>query len=118
MKLIFPLLIGAGLVMPVAEAVPTLNVEASCKAAATINEQTKMADPQSFNACMRDENEARQELAKSWATFPPATRTRCVQEATSGGVSSYVEALVCMQIANAVAKEHQTTLKGASKKKQ
>jgi hypothetical protein len=41
-----------------------------------------------------------------------------MQEATAAGINSYVDALVCMQIAAAVAKEHQTKLKGASKKKQ
>jgi hypothetical protein len=113
MKIIYPLLLGAGLVMPVAEAVPNFNVEASCKAVTIVDQQTGMAVAQSFNACVRDENEARQELVKTWNNFPAPIRTRCVGEASTGGVNSYVDALVCMQMETSV-----TKLKGASKKKQ
>jgi hypothetical protein len=116
MKIIFPLMLGAGLVMPVAEAVPTFKIEQSCKAATTIDQQEKLAVAQSYNACIRDENEARQELVKGWASFPPAIRTRCIQEASIGGIDSYVDALTCMQIQTSVAKENVTKLKGASKK--
>jgi hypothetical protein len=103
--------------MPVADRVPTLNVEASCRAVTDLNRTSGLADAQSFDACMRDENSARQELAPIWTSFAAADRTRCADEASSGGVYSYVELLVCLQMARDASAMNVTPLKGARKKK-
>jgi hypothetical protein len=104
-------LLGAQLLIPISEVVPTFNVEPSCKAAAAIG----LADSQSVPNCMAEENSARRELVSSWQSFRAPDRVRCAAEASSGGIQSYVELLVCLQIASGATPG--TTLKGASRKK-
>lgn len=110
------------LTVPVADQVPNLNVTSSCRAAADINRTSGLADPQSYDNCMRDEDAARQELVPVWASFKAADRDRCSDEASSGGVYSYVELLVCLQMARDAAAMNTaptklTPLRGASKTK-
>ena len=106
-------LLGAQLLIPVSDVVPTFNVEPSCKGAAAAG----LADSQSVPNCMTEENSARRELVSSWQSFRAADRTRCTAEASSGGLQSYVELLVCLQISANPGGKPSTTLKGASRKK-
>jgi hypothetical protein len=64
---------------------------------------------------MKDENEARGELLKGWQTFSVPARINCTAEASSDGMASYVELLVCLQMDRAA--DQVTKLKGARKKK-
>jgi hypothetical protein len=105
------LLLGAQLLVPVSDRVPTLNVEPSCRGATEVT----VAVSQSYEACMRDENSARAQLVQSWQTFSAAERIRCTGEASMGGLASYVELLVCLQVAGD--KADQIKLKGARRKK-
>jgi len=90
------LALGATLLMAVADAVPSLNVEPSCQAAA------KMGDALSLDAtrrqCLADEKSAHDELEKQWTQFSSALRERCLATTESGGGPSYVEVLVCLQM--------------------
>jgi len=107
--------LGAHLLMPVSDQVPTFNVEPSCKGAAAASAQMVLA--QSYSACIAEENQAREQLGPIWQSFPVANRTRCTAEASGSGLDSYVELLVCLQIAGGdVGKMQPTTLKGARKK--
>lgn len=108
-------LLGAQLLIPVSDQVPAFNVEPGCKGAAAASAQ--MVDAQSFSACMAEENQARQQLEPIWQSFPVAVRTRCSAEASGAGLASYVELLVCLQIAHNPGGTQTTTLKGASRKK-
>jgi signal transduction histidine kinase len=85
-------LIAVHLLQPVAE--PRLNVEPSCRAATSLN----LADGQTLQSCMKDELEARAELAKSWTGYSGSARTRCAAEVTIGGDPSYVELLECLEM--------------------
>jgi hypothetical protein len=77
------------------EAVPTLNVEPSCRFAATLGQ-----DPQkAFNTCMEDEKSARAELAKGWAQYASSDRKRCLELTHVGEQPSYVDVLECVAIA-------------------
>jgi hypothetical protein len=105
------------LTIPVADHVPTFNVASSCRAAAEINRATGLADAQSYDNCMRDEDSARQELVPIWMSFKAADRDRCESEASSAEVYSYVELLVCLQLARDAAAMNVTPLRGASKTK-
>ena len=107
------LLLGTQLLVPVSDQVPTLAVAESCKAAARI----AVADGQSFDACMKDENEARAQLLQSWQSFSAAERTQCTAEASMGGSASYVELLVCVQIARDADAPRKIKLKGARRTK-
>lgn len=107
------LLLGAQILVPVADQVPTLNVAASCKAATEIS----IAQSQGYENCMKDENTARGQLVTSWHSFSVPERTRCTAEASMGGPASYVDLLICLQIARDAAAAEKIELKGARKRK-
>ena len=90
------LALAGTLLLTVADKVPALDVESSCRAAA------KMGDSLSLDAtlrqCLADEKSARDELEKQWTQFPVALRQRCVTTTETGGDPSYVEVLVCLQM--------------------
>jgi hypothetical protein len=79
---------------------PTLNVKPSCEAAAdrTAMEQVPGSNVRDTASCMRDENEARDQLTKEWAQFSPADRERCTSITKTGGIPSYVELIVCLEM--------------------
>ena len=110
----FVALVAAPLMIPVSDQVPTFNVEPSCKGAAAAS--TQMVDAQSYPACMDEENAARRELVSIWQTFRVADRMSCTAESSSLGIASYVELLVCLQIAQNPG-GLKTNLKCASRKK-
>lgn len=102
---------GASLVLSVADELPSFNVEASCKAV----EGFGLAIEHTLESCVQDENAAKTELGKNWATYPPAERSRCVAD-TMVGDPSYVDVLTCLQMAQDVDVMN-TPLLGASKLK-
>jgi hypothetical protein len=106
------MMLSAQLLIPVSDQVPKLNVSPSCKAAASV----AISDSQSFDACMKDEDSARQELVKVWQTYPVADRGRCSSEASLGGVDSYVDLLVCLQMTRDAEAMQKNQLKGAKRK--
>ena len=101
------LALAGTLLLTVADKVPALDVESSCRAAA------KMGDSLSLDAtlrqCLADEKSARDELEKQWTQFPAALRQRCVTTTDTGGDPSYVEVLVCLQMGRDAAKLDETT---------
>lgn len=106
-------LAGLGsLVLDVTERVPTLKIEQACRAAADV----KIAESQSYDGCVRDEMAARTELTQGWTTFTVADRARCSDEASAGGVDSYVDLLVCLQMSRDVEEIKRSQLKGARRK--
>ncbi len=54
--------------------------------------------PGSFEACMRDEQDTRAQLASQWDKFAAPDRETCAQDEQSGGTPRYVELLTCLQI--------------------
>jgi hypothetical protein len=84
------------LLMTVADKVPTLNVEAGCRAAAKMGDSLSLDT--TLRQCLADENSARDQLEKQWTQFPLALRQRCVTTTETGGDPSYVEVLVCLQM--------------------
>jgi len=84
--------IGSPLLVTVAD-VPAYDVSPACRAAVTVM-------PGSFEACMKDEQSARAQLASTWDRFAAPMRDSCVQtEGNTGGPPSYVELLTCLQMA-------------------
>jgi hypothetical protein len=98
--------LGAHLLTPVADSVPTFNVEPVCRGIAiqggTSYRDTTVAKAQ--QDCLSSERETRQQLLKQWPTFSVADRRHCVDEATMGGDSSYTELLTCLEMARDVRK--------------
>jgi hypothetical protein len=90
-----PALILAGVLSTVAhQPVPTLDTRPTCAGVSTIGIPGRTAKD-----CIQNEKEARDELAASWATFPDPDRKECVAETRIGGFPSYVQVLVCLQLA-------------------
>jgi hypothetical protein len=88
---LFALALGSPLVVEVAD-VPAYDVTPGCRAAVTVM-------PGSFEACMKDEQSARAQLAAAWDRYAASQRDNCVQAENTGGSPSYVELLTCIQMA-------------------
>jgi hypothetical protein len=73
---------------------PRYDVEAMCRAAPSLEAGARNTD----RSCVRDETQAREQLAQHWSGFNAQRREACVQEASIGGPPSYVALLTCMQM--------------------
>ena len=107
--------IGSPLVMVAGDRVPAINVEKTCKDSATADKEGNIDLGQSVGDCMRDENDAKQQVNAVWSTYPAPVRERCTQEATLLGEGSYVDLLTCMQMSDPAKLTPTMDLKGASK---
>jgi hypothetical protein len=98
------LALGAQLMMPVADSVPTLDVEQVCQGIAQQGGVTfhDSAVAQEKKDCLDSEKSTRDELAKEWSTFSAADKTACTNESRMGGDSSYTELLTCLEMARDV----------------
>jgi hypothetical protein len=108
MDMIFPtvLALGAHLVMPVVDSVPTLDVEQVCQGIAQQGGVTfhDAAVAREKKDCLDSEHATREEIAKQWSSFSAADKTSCVNESRMGGESSYTELLTCLEMARDVRK--------------
>jgi hypothetical protein len=86
------LILATQLIVTVADEVPKLDVTATCRA------ESNQA-PSSMQACMKDEQSARDQLIQQWAKFATSDKIDCTRTTESGGSSSYVELLTCLQLA-------------------
>jgi len=95
---ILPVILAASHLVLAVQDVPRLNVEPSCQAAAvtTVRPGNRTAD-----ACLRDEQQARDDLKQKWETYSEADQARCLRLSNLGGTPSYVELLTCLQLAKA-----------------
>jgi hypothetical protein len=98
------LILGAHLIMPVSDSVPTLNVEQVCRGIAQQGgvsfHDTDIAEEK--KNCLDSEKAIRDELVKEWSSFTPADKVACTNESTMGGDSSYTELLTCLEMARDV----------------
>jgi hypothetical protein len=96
MFLPFPaIVVAAPLMIGVADGVPSFDVNPTCSGAAA----TAGAGGRGSDVCVRTELAARDQLAKDWAQFPAADRTRCVQLTSMTRMPSYVQVLTCLEMA-------------------
>ncbi len=89
---------GTQLVL-VADKVPELKYEASCRAAV----QTAAMPGRNADACMQDEKTAKQKLQQEWGQFSAEQKTHCMALLNAGGLPSYVELLTCAEMGKAAA---------------
>jgi hypothetical protein len=73
---------------------PKLNVGPSCDAAARV----AIVTGRNKEACMGDEQAAQDEITKKWSKYASVDKTLCVGMNRTGGPSSYVELLSCLEI--------------------
>jgi hypothetical protein len=77
-------------VLVAAEGMPVFNVAPHCRTVATLG----VTDA---NACLREEQVARQQLAREWAEFTPAEKSEC-RQAASLGDPTYTALLSCLEL--------------------
>jgi hypothetical protein len=93
LKLAAAILVVSPFGAALADQPPRLDVEKSCRA---INEFAGAV--RTFDDCMKSEQSALAELNKTWNEYLPADRRRCLSLTSIGGLPSYVETLVCLQM--------------------
>jgi hypothetical protein len=75
---------------------PHFGVARSCQDARAYTGDDKNL---AYRGCMKDENDARAELARKWAKFKPGDRKDCVAQGAAP-VPSYVELLTCLEMSD------------------
>jgi hypothetical protein len=108
------LILGAHLIMPVADSVPTLNVDQVCTGIAqqggvTFHDSAVGEEKQN---CLDSEKAIRDQLVKEWPSFAPPDKTACTNESRMGGESSYTELLTCLEMARDVRSMNATEKSG------
>ena len=91
-------LVAASGASSAASIVPEFNVDPTCRAAAAAG----LVGGRTFEACKRDELEARSQIGQQWTQFPAEEKSRCRALTTMGGEPSYVEMLTCLEMARDV----------------
>jgi hypothetical protein len=74
-----------------ADGLPAFDIARNC------NEETTGAGTGAAS-CIKDETEAKNELARRWASFGASQKKDCVGESSTGGEKSYVELLSCLEM--------------------
>src|SRR6202000_1484097 len=93
--MMLPVLLGGGhLSMVVADPVPQLDVQPSCRAAAAGDIGIK----QDLQSCLADERNARDQVPKECSQFTAADRKTCLELTTTGGNPTYTEYLTCLEM--------------------
>jgi len=94
MSLFGALLLGSQLLIPVADGIPNIDVSKTCRSSATVTGTLTQDD---IDACIADEQGARDQLVMEWAQFSGAIKTQCIHASTDY-LPSYVEVLTCLTI--------------------
>ncbi len=89
---------GTQLVL-VADKVPELKYESSCRAAV----QAAAMPNRDENACLQDEKTAKGKLQQQWGEFTAEQKSHCLRLLNAGGMPSYVELLTCAEMGKAAA---------------
>ncbi len=95
------LAVSASLVAPIPvadRAAPKFDPGPGCRAVAA----SGLSMRNDVDGCIRSEEAARDELKSKWNTFPAEAKGRCVEKTFVGGPPSYIEVLVCLDLALAV----------------
>lgn len=80
--------------------VPTYNIDAICRGAASIAHVLEATAPDNAQNCRQDERGARQQLLQQWTQFDAADRVMCDGAAQSGTVEpTYTELMTCLEVA-------------------
>jgi hypothetical protein len=78
----------------VSDTVPKLNIAKECR--------FEGGTSAVFDRCSKDEADAFQQLQTEWPQFAEADRNSCLMEATVGGLASYVDLQICLEMARDV----------------
>ena len=92
------LVLASQLIVPVVDNVPKFDIERGCKVDSAASSLDVGLD-ETIRRCVRDEQQARDQLQTQWSQFAPSDGVMCTSETTEGGgvPPSYVELLTCLQ---------------------
>jgi hypothetical protein len=110
-----PLVVGTHILMVASSGPPKVDIRATCQT--SVDEITKVfrdTAGQTIESCLKQQNDAFEQIEKNWATYPAAAKTHCVQP--GGYMPSYVEWLTCFEMEIAVGKMHADEAKAAQAK--
>ena len=92
-----PLVVGTQLFMVAANEPPKVDIATTCRTSE--REITKLFGSSTmltYEGCMRQQNDAYEQIEKNWATYPAADRAHCAQ--ARAYMPSYVEWLTCFEM--------------------
>jgi hypothetical protein len=92
---LIPALLGSHLLIAATGAVPAVDMQKSCRDSASALYASGSITNDVDN-CISEEQAAREQLVKDWATFPANTKAHCVLPAEY--LPSYIEWLTCLQM--------------------
>lgn len=81
-----------------ADAVPDLDVEKTCRSAQIAG--SGVSDKASYDGCLRSENDARREAQNHWGSYSEPAKRQCEAQFKAGGYPSYVEMVTCLELAS------------------
>jgi hypothetical protein len=92
------LMLASQLIVTVADNVPKFNIERGCKVDSTASSLDTGLD-ETIKRCVRDEQQAQDQLQTQWSQFAPSDKALCTSVTTEGGgvPPSYVELLTCLE---------------------
>ena len=112
MLLHLPIVVLASLSpIAVSDTIPKFDIAKECRF------EGEGDSPQTADHCSHDENEAYQKLQTEWPQFDEASRNACLAEATTAGFTSYVDFLICLEMARDVADNDKVNAADASAKR-
>ena len=81
------------LVTIIAGTIPPYNVDGSCRA-----DTEAAGDPSAYQSCVKDEEAAKQAVARKWSSYSTAARQICTSEQDGVSQHSYVELMTCFEM--------------------
>jgi hypothetical protein len=75
----------------VSDQVPKFDIVKECR--------FESESPRAFTRCSHDETDTLQKLKLEWPQFAAPDKRSCLTEATIGGFASYVDFLICLEMA-------------------
>src|ERR1700751_679051 len=88
------IILGSSLVLSVAVGVPAVDVNKTCRLEAMQNGGVSS----DLSACVRDQQDARDELLKRWNSFSAGDKSICTGMASTSYLPGYVELLTCLEM--------------------
>jgi hypothetical protein len=80
--------------IPVSDTIPNFDIVRECR--------FEGGSSAIFSRCSRDEADALQQLHAEWSQFAGIDKSACLSEATVAGFKSYVELIICLEMARDV----------------
>jgi hypothetical protein len=84
------------------DAYPKLDVAPLCHGIVAQSDLQEGLQSVTFDQCMKDEQDDRNQMIKEWSTFSADDKRHCIAEATMGGQSSYTDLITCLEMARDV----------------